>query len=79
MALPSIAPYSVPQAGDLPVNKVSWRPEPERAVLLIHDMEKHFVNAFSPGREPRDAVSEPEDGVGELFRRDDGEDHGPSG
>ena len=56
MALPSIAPSSVPQAGDLPRNKVSWRPERERAVLLIHDMERHFVNAFAPGREPLNQV-----------------------
>lgn len=56
MALPSIAPYSVPQDGELPVNKVSWRPDPERAVLLIHDMERHFVNAFTPGSDPLNQV-----------------------
>ncbi|MDI2029463.1 isochorismatase family protein [Saccharopolyspora sp. TS4A08] len=52
MALPSIAPYRVPQAEELPANKVSWRPDPARAVLLIHDMERHFVNAFAPGTDP---------------------------
>lgn len=56
MALPSIAPYTVPQGTDLPANKVSWRPDPERAVLLIHDMERHFVNAFTPGAEPLNQV-----------------------
>ncbi|WP_199740267.1 isochorismatase family protein [Saccharopolyspora rhizosphaerae] len=56
MALPSIAPYSVPRAGELPANKVAWRPEPDRAVLLIHDMERHFVHAFTPGAEPLNEV-----------------------
>ncbi|SFT01348.1 isochorismatase family protein [Saccharopolyspora flava] len=56
MALPSIAPYRVPQAEELPAGKVSWRPDPERAVLLIHDMERHFVNAFAPGTDPLNQV-----------------------
>ncbi|GAA0536608.1 hypothetical protein GCM10011581_23540 [Saccharopolyspora subtropica] len=52
MALPAIAPYRVPTEDELPANRVAWRPAPERAVLLIHDMERHFVNAFPAGREP---------------------------
>ncbi|GAA2792152.1 isochorismatase family protein [Saccharopolyspora taberi] len=52
MALPTIAPYPVPRQDELPANRVSWRPDPDRAVLLVHDMERHFVNAFTPGREP---------------------------
>ncbi|MGP4017120.1 isochorismatase family protein [Saccharopolyspora sp. 5N708] len=56
MALPAIAPYRVPQQDDLPENRVSWRPDPNRAVLLIHDMERHFVNAFPAHGEPLDQV-----------------------
>ncbi|CAM03123.1 isochorismatase (2,3 dihydro-2,3 dihydroxybenzoate synthase) [Saccharopolyspora erythraea NRRL 2338] len=52
MALPAIAPYSVPRQEELPANRVDWRPAADRAVLLVHDMERHFVNAFTPGREP---------------------------
>ncbi|MFC7340112.1 isochorismatase family protein [Saccharopolyspora griseoalba] len=52
MALPRIAPYRVPQPDELPSNKVDWRPDSSRAVLLIHDMERHFVNAFTPDADP---------------------------
>ena len=52
MGLPTIAPYPVPGQEDLPANRVGWRPDPGRAVLLVHDMERHFVNAFTPDREP---------------------------
>lgn len=52
MALPSIAPYPMPGAADLPRNKVSWLPEPRRAVLLIHDMQRYFVDAFTSGKSP---------------------------
>lgn len=45
--LPAIAPYPMPTTADLPVNRVSWRPCPERAVLLVHDMQNHFVRAFA--------------------------------
>ncbi|MHA6803413.1 isochorismatase family protein [Salinifilum ghardaiensis] len=50
MALPRIAPYPVPD--ELPENRVPWRPDPARAVLLIHDMEQHFVGAFERDADP---------------------------
>lgn len=52
MALPAIAPYRMPTAADLPANKVSWTPDPQRAVLLIHDMQRYFVEAFTSGASP---------------------------
>lgn len=52
MALPAISPYAMPGAAELPQNKVSWTPDPKRSVLLIHDMQNHFVNAFSAGQSP---------------------------
>ncbi|WNG36063.1 isochorismatase family protein [Archangium violaceum] len=52
MALPSISPYAMPGAADLPKNKVSWTPDPKRAVLLIHDMQRYFLNAFTPDQSP---------------------------
>ncbi|PIJ50211.1 isochorismatase [Erwinia sp. OLTSP20] len=44
MAIPSLQPYPLPVAEDLPVNKVSWAVEPSRAALLIHDMQDYFLN-----------------------------------
>lgn len=49
VALASIAPYRVPQTSELPANRVDWTPDAGRAVLLIHDVERHFVDAFPPG------------------------------
>jgi isochorismate hydrolase len=51
--IPAVAPYpmpSPPREGPAP-----WRVEPSRCVLLIHDMQRYFVDRFdpavSPGRE----------------------------
>ncbi|QSQ26364.1 isochorismatase family protein [Pyxidicoccus parkwayensis] len=52
MALPAIAPYPMPGTADLPRNKVSWSPEPRRTALLIHDMQRYFINAFTAGQSP---------------------------
>ncbi|WP_025849983.1 isochorismatase family protein [Paenibacillus ehimensis] len=52
MALPAITPYPMPTASDLPANRVNWTPDPKRAVLLIHDMQQYFVDAFTAGASP---------------------------
>lgn len=52
MALPSIQPYLLPLATDLPDNRVSWPLVPTRAALLVHDMQRYFVGAFSPAADP---------------------------
>ncbi|MGY3678361.1 isochorismatase family protein [Streptomyces sp. TE33382] len=44
--LPTIAPYPLPARGTLPVNTADWIPCPERAVLLVHDMQRYFLAAF---------------------------------
>ncbi|MGG7445433.1 isochorismatase family protein [Kosakonia oryzendophytica] len=44
MAIPKLQGYALPVAADIPENKVSWAFEPERAALLIHDMQEYFVN-----------------------------------
>ncbi|WP_033400798.1 isochorismatase family protein [Actinokineospora enzanensis] len=46
MGLPTIAPYPMPTAAELPKNRVEWTPHPDRAVLLVHDMQNHFLRAF---------------------------------
>ncbi|EOI2495221.1 MULTISPECIES: isochorismatase [Enterobacter] len=44
MAIPKLTAYALPTAGELPTNKVNWAFEPERAALLIHDMQEYFLN-----------------------------------
>lgn len=52
MALPAIQPYPMPQAADLPANRANWTPDPKRAVLLVHDMQAYFLNAFAADQSP---------------------------
>ncbi|MET8051423.1 isochorismatase family protein [Streptosporangium sp. NPDC005286] len=52
MALPQIASYPLPGEGDLPENQVTWRPDPRRAVLLVHDMQNYFLAPFAAGAPP---------------------------
>ncbi|MBT2574894.1 isochorismatase [Bacillus sp. ISL-51] len=52
MAIPAIPAYAMPTASDMPKNKVSWNLNPKRAVLLIHDMQNYFVDAFMKGESP---------------------------
>ncbi|RKN72497.1 isochorismatase family protein [Streptomyces klenkii] len=52
MALPAIAPYPMPRAADLPANKVAWTADPARAVLLVHDLQNYFLDAFEAGSSP---------------------------
>ncbi|MGK9175819.1 isochorismatase [Yokenella regensburgei] len=44
MAIPKLTGYALPTANDIPDNKVQWAFEPERAALLIHDMQEYFLN-----------------------------------
>ncbi|MEV6522218.1 isochorismatase family protein [Longispora sp. NPDC051575] len=47
VALPAIAPYPLPTAGDLPANRVGWTFDPDRAVLLVHDMQNYFLAPYA--------------------------------
>ncbi|MFF3911443.1 isochorismatase family protein [Streptomyces sp. NPDC001848] len=51
--IPPIEPYAIPTAGDLPPNTARWAPDPDRAVLLLHDMQRYFLARFP------DTVREP--------------------
>jgi isochorismate hydrolase len=46
MGIPPIKPYPLPGAGELPDNVAGWKAEPDRAVLLVHDMQRYFVRPF---------------------------------
>ncbi|OXX73327.1 isochorismatase [Vibrio sp. V03_P4A6T147] len=52
MAIPKIASYSIPLAETFPKNKVHWHVQADRAVLLIHDMQKYFINFFDHSQAP---------------------------
>lgn len=50
MSLPSAITYAapVPPVADLPAARVDWQPDADRAVLLVHDMQRYFVRPFAP-------------------------------
>ncbi|SEH69081.1 isochorismatase family protein [Paracoccus alkenifer] len=50
MALPRIPAYALPET--VPQARVDWRPDPGRAALLIHDMQRYFCRAFTAGDSP---------------------------
>lgn len=51
MAIPKLTAYALPTAAELPTNKVNWTFEPERAALLIHDMQEYFLNFWGENSE----------------------------
>ncbi|MXM68611.1 isochorismatase family protein [Streptomyces sp. HUCO-GS316] len=51
--IPPIETYVLPTAGDLPANTAQWTADPDRAVLLVHDMQRFFLAPFPDGvRDP---------------------------
>jgi trans-2,3-dihydro-3-hydroxyanthranilic acid synthase len=56
VGLPIIEPYPMPRAEELPASIPPWRPDPERIVLLIHDMQSYFLRPFPDGSSPRDPL-----------------------
>jgi bifunctional isochorismate lyase/aryl carrier protein len=56
VSIPTITPYQLPVAADLPHSRAGWRLDPDRAVLLIHDMQQYFVDFFPAGQEPMTTV-----------------------
>ncbi|MER5502504.1 MULTISPECIES: isochorismatase family protein [unclassified Streptomyces] len=66
MALPRITPYPMPAAADLPANRVDWKVDPARAVLLVHDLQNHFLSAYDVEASP---VPELLAGVAALKKR----------
>lgn len=52
MAIPVITSYPMPTVADLPAHRMQWRIDPSRAVLLMHDMQRYFLDFFPAGRSP---------------------------
>jgi trans-2,3-dihydro-3-hydroxyanthranilic acid synthase len=44
--IPPLVSYPLPTRHDLPGNSAPWRLRAERAVLLIHDMQRYFIKPF---------------------------------
>ncbi|MFW2372413.1 MAG: isochorismatase family protein [Gammaproteobacteria bacterium] len=56
MAIPKIQAYSFQQISMPVVNRVDWKINTDRAVLLIHDMQNYFVDYFQLDAEPISSV-----------------------
>ena len=56
MAIPKLQAYALPEASDIPANKVNWAFEPSRAALLIHDMQEYFLNFWGEDSEMMETV-----------------------
>lgn len=52
MAIPPIPAYDLPSVGELVTNRVPWQLDTARCALLVHDMQKYFIDAFDPQAEP---------------------------
>ncbi|WP_433831159.1 isochorismatase family protein [Actinoplanes sp. CA-015351] len=52
MSIPKIVAYPMPAGDELPANTVGWQPDPDRAALLIHDMQQYFVDFLPAGASP---------------------------
>ncbi len=46
MTIPTITDYPMPDPASFPANRTAWQPDPKRAVLLIHDMQRYFLRFY---------------------------------
>ncbi len=52
MTIPHIRPYPMPAPDELPLAVPAWRPDPDRAVLLVHDMQRYFLDPLPRNDSP---------------------------
>ncbi|APT93354.1 2,3-dihydro-2,3-dihydroxybenzoate synthetase [Corynebacterium phocae] len=50
MAIPAIPNYDIPQPPQR--RAAAWELDPQRAALLVHDMQNYFIAAYDPGHAP---------------------------
>ncbi|MFT0137350.1 isochorismatase family protein [Alcanivoracaceae bacterium MT1] len=46
MAIPKLSDYSLPTVGEFPDNRTTWQVNTSRAVLLIQNMQEHFIGIY---------------------------------
>lgn len=56
VGIPSIEPYPMPKSDELPENIARWAVDPSRAVLIIHDMQRYFLQPFYEGESPKEEL-----------------------
>jgi bifunctional isochorismate lyase/aryl carrier protein len=56
MSIPKIPNYELPTHANFPENKTDWNIDPQRAVLLVHDMQEYFVNFYQADKSPMSDV-----------------------
>ncbi|WP_296660912.1 isochorismatase family protein [Paraburkholderia sp.] len=44
--IPSVITYKLPELAEFPSNIAKWKVDTNRAVFLIHDMQKYFIRSF---------------------------------
>lgn len=54
--LPRISDYPLPTRAELPPARVGWEVDPDRAVLLLHDLQDHFLDAYGETSLVRDQL-----------------------
>ena len=52
MPIPAAESYPMPTNAQLPANRVAWKLDPARCALLVHDMQRYFVNIYAAGSPP---------------------------
>lgn len=52
MAIPPIAGYILPRRDEVSADRVDWQLDSSRCALLIHDMQRYFIDAYNTGEEP---------------------------
>ncbi|NHB57263.1 isochorismatase family protein [Acinetobacter sp. 194] len=52
MSIPKIASYPMPRYDSYPLNKTCWRLNPEKSVLLVHDMQQYFLDFYDTQAAP---------------------------
>lgn len=51
MSIPAISAYKIPELSSVSNNRVNWQLQPQRAVLLVHDMQNYFLRFYAPDSE----------------------------
>ncbi|GAB08923.1 isochorismatase [Gordonia araii NBRC 100433] len=56
MSIPPIAPYALGDLAPRSTPQLDWKVDPDRAALLVHDMQNYFVDVYEPDSEPLASV-----------------------